>query len=121
MVEPDELHVISLGVAKELASVDQYTSLKVASFCTADEHDKQFPCLKGRGGEVKALLPVMVSVLLPIAAADRLRVQVVAFLRIYQKLAYEAETATGQLVWTMPGKFHWLWHLCMRAKCPPDG
>ena len=31
------------------------------------------------------------------------------------KLAFDAEN-TGQLVCNMPGKFHWMYHLCMRAK-----
>ena len=35
----------------------------VGSFCTADEHGKHFPCLQGRCGVVKGLLPVMKEVL----------------------------------------------------------
>ena len=54
--------------------------------------------------------------ILPLDVADSLRTSVLKCLRIYQNLAFKAEAVTGQLLWNMPTKFHWLYHLSMRAK-----
>ena len=56
------------------------------------------------------------KVLMPLAAANTYKGLVHRFLRDYQRVAYEAE-GRGEVLWSMPSKFHWLWHLADRAKC----
>ena len=52
--------------------------------------------------------------ILPLAAAKLFKKRTVEFLKIYQHLASTAESK-GLLMWNMPTKFHWMWHMGDRA------
>ena len=52
--------------------------------------------------------------ILPRGIADRIRVCVDSFLVNYQKLAFQSE-CNGQMLWSCPSKFHWLWHWARKA------
>lgn len=93
-IEPDELHILHLGVSQYLigsvlyslvyeamagtpgdnmkliwdlvtghysanAVETQYTSLSLTSFCNPSSPESKYPCLKGKGAEVKDLLPAI--------------------------------------------------------------
>lgn len=55
------------------------------------------------------------DLILPIDVAKSIFKNTKGFLLNYQKLAYEAETR-GECLWSMPTKFHWLYHWGERAR-----
>ena len=179
-IEPDELHVLHLGVSMyaigsvlhilvhevmdDTAEVNmkavwgdvcvyysdhnpdcQYSNLSLSSFSDRSKPFDDFPMLKGKGAEVKDLLPAVCDcwsrrgarhgqfslinetmtallevqdilrdhakdLIIPEDKVVRLQTVLDTFLLGYQRLAYEAEVS-GAFLWSMPSKFHWLYHL----------
>ena len=51
----------------------------------------------------------------PIEYANTITCCSTNFLTVYQPLAYTSEPQ-GETLWSMPSKFHWLWHAADRAR-----
>ena len=51
---------------------------------------------------------------LPVPVALEFKQRIQSFLKTYTQLAAQAD-AQGDVLWSEPSKFHWLWHLGDRA------
>ena len=55
----EELWAMVCDFYRRNATDNQYNNFKTGTFCDPDKREREFPCLKGKGAEVKDLVPAL--------------------------------------------------------------